>query len=67
MRCGLRQGVSQRDLAQRLDVHESQVSRDERKESFGVTLERAAKVLDALNVRLRSRVELASLREMVVA
>jgi hypothetical protein len=50
-----------------LDVHESQVSRDERKESFGVTLERAAKVLDALNVRLRSRVELASLREMVVA
>ena len=59
--------MSQRDLAQRLDVHESQVSRDERKESFGVTLERAVKVLDALNVRLRSRVELASLREMVVA
>src|SRR5580658_8693252 len=28
-------GISQRDLARRLDVHESQVSRDERNEYFG--------------------------------
>lgn len=29
------QGLSQRELAKRLDVHESQVSRDERNEYFG--------------------------------
>ena len=47
------QGLSQRELAKRLGVHESQVSRDERNEYFGMTLERAMKVLDALNVRKR--------------
>jgi transcriptional regulator with XRE-family HTH domain len=52
------QGVSQRELATRLDVHESQVSRDERNEYFGITLERAARVLDALGARLRSQVKL---------
>ncbi|MFG0284112.1 MAG: helix-turn-helix transcriptional regulator [Phycisphaerales bacterium JB039] len=51
------QGLSQRDLAGRLGVHESQVSRDERNEYFGVTLERAIRVLDALEVRLRTTVE----------
>ena len=51
------QGISQREVAKRLDVHESQVSRDERNEYFGITLERAIKVLDALNVRLRTKVE----------
>lgn len=51
------QGISQRELAKRLGVHESQVSRDERNEYFGVTLERAIKILDALNVRLRTKVE----------
>jgi ribosome-binding protein aMBF1 (putative translation factor) len=50
------QGMSQRDLAKRLGVHESQVSRDERNEYFGITLERAVKVLDALNVRLHTKV-----------
>ena len=48
------QGISQRELARRLGVHETQVSRDERNEYFGITLERAAKILDALNVRLRT-------------
>ncbi|MCL2700365.1 MAG: helix-turn-helix domain-containing protein [Phycisphaerae bacterium] len=47
------QGISQRELAKRLDVHESQVSRDERNEYFGITVERAAKILDAMNVRLK--------------
>jgi ribosome-binding protein aMBF1 (putative translation factor) len=56
------QGVSQRELATRLDVHESQVSRDERNEYFGITLERAIKVLDALNVRLRTKVEIEPLQ-----
>lgn len=61
------QGISQRELAKRLDVHESQVSRDERNEYFGITLERAVKVLEALNVRLRTKVELDAPREMVSA
>ncbi|MBI3467224.1 MAG: helix-turn-helix transcriptional regulator [Planctomycetes bacterium] len=52
------QGISQRELSQRLGVHESQVSRDERNEYFGVTLERASRVLDALNARLRTMVEI---------
>ena len=52
------QGISQRDLARRLEVHESQISRDERNEYFGITLERAIKILDALNVRLRTKVEI---------
>jgi len=61
------QGTSQRDLAKRLGVHESQVSRDERNEYFGITLERAVKVLDALNVRLRTKVELETSRAVVSA
>ncbi len=61
------QGISQRELARRLGVHESQVSRDERNEYFGVTLERAAKVLDALNVRLRTKVEIESPSQMASA
>ncbi len=51
-------GISQRDLARRLGVHESQVSRDERNEYFGMTLERAIRILDALGVRLRTTVEI---------
>jgi ribosome-binding protein aMBF1 (putative translation factor) len=54
------QGISQRELAARLQVHESQVSRDERNEYFGITLERAIKVLDALNARLHTSVEIES-------
>jgi ribosome-binding protein aMBF1 (putative translation factor) len=61
------QGVSQRDLAKRLEVHESQVSRDERNEYFGVTLERAGRILEALNVRLRTRVEVEPSKELISA
>ncbi len=50
-------GVSQRDLAERLSIHESQVSRDERNEYHGVTVERANRVLEALGVEVRSVVE----------
>ena len=61
-------GVSQRDLAKRLEVHESQISRDERNEYFGITLERAIKILDALNVKLHTKVEIEpEQREMVLA
>jgi len=61
-------GVSQRDLAKRLEVHESQISRDERNEYFGITLERAIKILDALKVTLHTKVEIEpEQREMVLA
>jgi ribosome-binding protein aMBF1 (putative translation factor) len=56
--------MSQRELAKRLNVHESQVSRHERNEYFGITLERAVKILDALDVRLHTKVEIEPLREM---
>ena len=61
------QGLSQRDLAKRLNVHESQVSRDERNEYFGITLERAIRLLDALNVKLHTQVEIVAEREAAVA
>jgi ribosome-binding protein aMBF1 (putative translation factor) len=61
------QGISQRELACRLEVHESQVSRDERNEYFGITLERAIKTLDALHVRLHTKVEVESEHAMAMA
>lgn len=50
-------GLTQRQLAEKLCVHETQVSRDERNEYHGITLERAARILEALGVEIRSRVE----------
>jgi len=61
------QGISQRGLAKRLNVHESQVSRDERNEYYGITLERAVRILDALNVRLHTKVEIEPPRAMAIA
>lgn len=49
-------GLTQRELAERVGVHESLVSRDERNEYHGITLDRAARILDALGVELRSKV-----------
>jgi DNA-binding XRE family transcriptional regulator len=49
-------GLTQRELAERLGVHESLVSRDERNEYHGITLDRAARILDALGAELRSTV-----------
>jgi ribosome-binding protein aMBF1 (putative translation factor) len=60
-------GISQRELAKRLSVHESQVSRDERNEYFGITLERAIKILDALDVRLHTKVEVEPPRVLAMA
>lgn len=45
-------GVSQRELANRLKVHESTVSRDERNEYHGITIERAERVAVALGEQL---------------
>lgn len=50
-------GISQRELAQRLGVHETQISRDERNEYHGVAVERAGKILEALGAEVRSSVE----------
>src|SRR5438874_1083087 len=50
-------GLTQRELADRLDVHESQVSRDERNEYHGVTLDRASKIMDAIGANVRTQVE----------
>ena len=52
------QGISQRELAKRLGVHETQISRDERNEYFGITVERANRIIDALNARLKTTVEI---------
>ncbi|HLX62041.1 MAG TPA: helix-turn-helix transcriptional regulator [Planctomycetota bacterium] len=42
-------GLTQRELAKRLGVDESQVSRDERNDYHGVTVERASRILDAMD------------------
>ncbi len=56
---GLRiaRGLTQRELARRLGVDETMVSRDERNEYHGITVERAKRVLEALGARLVTRVE----------
>lgn len=61
---GLRiaRGMTQRQLAERLEVSESLVSRDERNEYHGVTVDRAMRVLDALEARLVTRVEVEPAR-----
>ncbi|MDD2863059.1 MAG: helix-turn-helix transcriptional regulator [Acidiphilium sp.] len=51
-------GVSQRELASRLGVSNSQVSRDERNEYFGITVERASRVAEALGLKMHTKVEL---------
>lgn len=51
-------GVTQRELARRLGVDESQVSRDERNEYHNVTVERAGRILDALGARIRAAVRM---------
>ncbi len=63
---GLRiaRGMTQRQLAEQLGVAESSVSRDERNEYHGITVERANRVLEALGVRLVSHVEVEPLRPM---
>jgi DNA-binding transcriptional regulator YiaG len=49
--------VSQADLARRLGVSVSMVSRDERNEYQGITVERAQRIVEALKGRLKVQVE----------
>lgn len=53
-------GMSQRELADRLGVSESVVSRDERNEYHGITVERAQRILDALRQGITVQVDDAS-------
>ena len=64
---GLRiaRGMTQRQLAERLDVNETMVSRDERNEYHGITVDRAKRVIDALGVRLVTRVEVEPMQAPV--
>lgn len=48
--------MSQKELADRLGVSEAQVSRDERNEYHGITVERVRRILDALGVTTDLRV-----------
>lgn len=50
-------GLTQRVLASRLEVDESQVSRDERNEYHGISIERVNRILDVMGVQLKSRLD----------
>ena len=50
-------GLSQAELAERLEVDPSQVSRDERNDYRGITVDRAQRVMDALGVRFTAEAE----------
>jgi DNA-directed RNA polymerase specialized sigma subunit len=67
----LANGLTQRELADRLGVSEAVVSRDERNEYHGITVERAQRILDALHAAVITQVEEAvsppPSRELVVA
>jgi DNA-binding Xre family transcriptional regulator len=50
-------GMKQSELAAKLQVKESQVSRDESNEYHGASVEKIQKVLDVLGVTLKTKVE----------
>lgn len=50
-------GLSQNELAERLGVDASQVSRDERNDYRGITVDRAQRIMEALRVRFTARAE----------
>lgn len=51
-------GIKQKDLAKKLGVPESQVSRDERNEYHGASVEKIQNVLDKLGVKLKTTIDL---------
>jgi Helix-turn-helix len=50
-------GLTQAELAARLEVSEAQVSRDERNEYHGISTERAQRIVDAMGIRTVTRVD----------
>lgn len=49
-------GMNQKELADKLGVKESQISRDERNEYHNITIDRASRIMDALGVSICSTV-----------
>jgi ribosome-binding protein aMBF1 (putative translation factor) len=60
-------GLPQRELAQRLNVNESSISRDERNEYHNITLDRAARILEILGVAFHAVPELIPEAELAVS
>ncbi|MFZ5632654.1 MAG: helix-turn-helix domain-containing protein [Bacillota bacterium] len=58
-------GISQSELARRLNVSEAQVSKDERNEYHGISVEKAQRILDALGVTVMTKVEHLPLKTAV--
>ena len=50
-------GLTQKELSEKLGVSEAMVSRDERNEYHGITVERAQRILDAMGEALRFEVD----------
>lgn len=50
-------GISQQDLAKRLETTPAQVSRDERNEYYGATIERLQQVMDAMSMVSETRIK----------
>ncbi|MGH2409393.1 MAG: helix-turn-helix domain-containing protein [Chloroflexota bacterium] len=50
-------GLTQQELAERLGVSQAQVSRDERNEYHGITVERAQLILDRLGEKVTARLD----------
>lgn len=53
-------GMTQAQLAERLDVSEAQISRDERHEYFGATTEKIEKVMKAMNMVTTINIEISA-------
>lgn len=58
-------GMKQKELAEKLGINESQVSRDERNEYHGASIEKIQSVLAALGVILTTKVDSSSFRNVV--
>lgn len=57
-------GMTQKELGEKLGVSEPQVSRDERNEYHGASIEKIQRVLNALDVTIKSEIE-ADFRNVV--
>lgn len=53
-------GMTQAQLAERLDVSEAQISRDERHEYYGATTEKIEKVMKAMNMVTTINIEISA-------
>ena len=60
-------GLTQRQLAERLRVNESSISRDEKNEYHGITFDRAQRIIDALqaNITMTSETPVSAMKAEV--